>query len=168
MGRTYKLTGGEGLEKALTLLAAKAKNSALLNVGFKEGATEDDGQPSAMVAFLNEYGRTVTVLHPKGEVAGSYYQMPRPFFRRMIAKHSPHWSEDLGKLLKAEDFDAVAALKLLGEDIADALKQSIQELSDPPLAPSTIKKKGFSKPLINSSVMWKNVDFWVSNDEEEK
>ena len=166
MGKTYKLTGGEGLEKALTLLAAKAKNSALLNVGFREGATEPDGQPTALVAYLNEFGRVVEVKHPKGEVAGSYYQMPRPYFRSMIAKNSPHWAEDLAKLLKAKDYDAVAALELLGESIAGELKTSIQELSDPPLAPSTIKKKGFSKPLIDSSTMWKSVEFWVEEDKE--
>ena len=161
MARTYKLTGGDKLEAALTLIALKAKNSAALRVGFKEGATEPDGQPTALIAFLNEFGKIVR------SKDGDYYQLPRPFFRIMISKESGDWGGKLGKLLVACDYDAVAALKLLGEEIKGELQESIQALESPPLAVSTIKQKGFSKPLIHTSTMWKNVDFWVSDDEKE-
>src|ERR1019366_9296045 len=125
MANTYKLSGGEKLQEYLTLLAAKAKNSALLNVGFPEGGTEPDGESTPMVAFLNEFGRTVRVKNPHTEmsqgrsveVVGDYYQAPRPFFGNMIAKESPHWGEDLGKLLVAKEYDAVISLKVLGEEI---------------------------------------------------
>jgi len=159
VGHTFKMTGGDKLTKALELLAVKAKNSAVLNVGFPHGATEPDGQATALVAFINEFGRMV---HSKD---GDYYQMPRPFFRQMIDKHKDHWGEDLGKLLKSHDYDAVVALKLLGEGMVGELVLSIQELTSPPLAPSTIKKKGFSKPLIDSSKMWKSATLWVEESE---
>lgn len=159
MGETFKFSGGEKLEKYLTLLAAKAKNSALLNVGFPEGSTEQDGTPTPLVAFINEFGRTVR------SKSGDYYQLPRPFFRRMIAKESGHWGEDLGKLLVAKHYDAVAAFKPLGEEIHGELVQSIQDLQSPPLAPSTIKRKGFSKPLIEHGTMWQSVSSWVESKE---
>ena len=163
MGTTYKLTGGDKLQKALELIAAKAKNSAVLNVGFPRGATEPDGQPTALVAFLNEFGKIVR------SKDGDYYQLPRPYFRNMIAKYSPHWGDDLAKLLKAEDYDAVKALDLLGEDIEGALKKSIQELQTPPLAPSTIKKKhGATKPLIDSGKMFQSTKHWVAENEGEE
>lgn len=151
------------MEKYLTLLAAKAKNSALLNVGFPEGGTEPNGESTPMVAFINEFGRTVR------SKDGDYYQLPRPFFRRMISKESPHWGEDLGKLLVAHHYDAVAALNPLGEEIHGELVQSIQDLYSPPLAESTIKRKKFaidpSKPLIDSGTMWMGVDSWVEETE---
>jgi hypothetical protein len=132
MGHTYKLTGGDKLGKALELIAAKAKDSVVVRVGFPVGATEPDGQPTALIAFLNEFGKTVR------SKDGDYYQMPRPFFRRMVAKCSPDWPEQLRKALKASEYDAVKALSIMGEEMASALKESINTLYDPPLAPSMI------------------------------
>ena len=159
MANTFKLSGGDKLDKYLTLLAAKAKNSATLNVGFPEGATEPDGQPTPLVAFINEFGRTVR------SKDGDYYQMPRPFFRTMIAKQSTHWGEDLGKLLVAKHYDAVEAFKPLGKEIEGELVDSIKELTSPPLAPSTIKRKGFDKPLIDTGTMWMGVSSWTEQTE---
>jgi len=159
MAETHKLTGGASLKKALTMIAAKAKNSALLNVGFPEGSTESNGESTPLVAFINEFGKIVR------SKDGDYYQMPRPFFRRMIAKESPHWGEDLGKLLVARHYDVVEAFKPLGEEIHGELVASIQTLTSPPLAPSTIKRKGFSKPLINKGDMWRSVSSWVQSED---
>jgi hypothetical protein len=169
MGKTYELSGGEKLKKYLTLLAAKAKNSAILSVGFPEGGTEPDGTSTPLVAFINEFGRTVRVKNPHKEagnveVVGDYYQAPRPFFRTMIADESPHWGEDLGKLLVAREYDAVSSMKTLGEEIKGELVESIQALTSPPLAPRTIARKGFDKPLIDTGTMWQGTDSWV--DEE--
>lgn len=167
MGTSYKFSGGKKLEEELKRIAAKVSRKAVLNVGFPKGAREINGQSTAMIAFINEFGRTVKVKHPSKEVSGTYFQLPRPFFRNMIAKESPHWGQDLGELLKSTKYDIVAAFNLLGEQIAGELKQSIQDLVSPPLAKSTIKhKKGVTKPLIDTKVMWKSVTYWV--DEEEK
>src|ERR1019366_2714185 len=81
---TNSLSGGEKLQEYLTLLAAKAKNSALLNVGFPEGGTEPNGESTPMVAFLNEFGRTVRVKNSHTEMSqgrsveieGDYYKAP--------------------------------------------------------------------------------------------
>ena len=166
MGITFKVKDNKKLQKVLELMAVKAKNSAILKVGFRKGSTEKDGTPTPLVAFLNEFGRTVQVKNPKGELAGTYYQMPRPFFRRMIAKNQVHWSRYLGVLLKEYDYDAVQALTQLGEQIDRELKLSINELVSPPLAPSTIKAKGFIKPLIDTGYMWKNTTYWVDDTTE--
>ncbi len=144
-------SGGDKLEKTLRLLAVKAKNSGVLNVGFPEGSTESDGTSTPLVAYINEFGK-------EG-------QPPRPFFRRMIAKESPHWGKDLGKFLKKHNFDAISALKDMGEEIHGELVESIQELVDPPLAPSTIARKGFDKPLIETGRMWQNITSEVKEKE---
>lgn len=76
---------------------------------------------------------------------------PRPFFRRMIKANAPTWPADIAKLLKATQFDAQETMRRMGEKIVKQLRKSIQDLVDPPLAPSTIRGKGFSKPLIGGA-----------------
>ena len=155
MAKTFKLTGGKKIAEALTFIEVKTKNSALLHVGFPSGGTELNGEPTALVAFINEYGRIVR------SKEGDYYQMPRPFFRNMIAKGEKHWGADLAALLKANDYDAVLTLEQMGEEMVGELKESIQELTSPELAPSTIKRKGFSKPLIDTGNMLNSINSWV-------
>lgn len=139
-------TGGEKLQKKLAELATKVKNARTLEVGFLEKATYPDGTSVAMVAAVNEFG------------APSRGQPPRPFFRGMIAKESPHWGDDLARLLKTTNLDAHRTLLLMAERVKGELQQSIRDTNDPPLAPSTIAAKGFDKPLIDTSHMINSVD----------
>jgi len=86
----------------------------------------------------------------------------RPYFRRMIAAKSNEWGAASGRYLVASQFDAAKALALMGELIRGQLQGSIRELTDPPLAASTIKAKGFAKPLIASGHMLNSVDYEVT------
>jgi len=83
---------------------------------------------------------------------------PRPFFRTMIAKNSPSWGPALGALLVASNFDSAKALSQIGDEMAGQLQDSIRDFTDPPNAPSTIRKKGFNKPLIDTGTMLRSVD----------
>lgn len=136
-----KISGGEKLERALRDLAAKVANPATLRAGFLENATYSSGESVAMIASLNEYG------------VPSRGQPPRPFFRQAIAKHKGEWPAAIAGLLKANNMDAVKTLNLTGEAIVGQIKQSIIDLVDPPLAPSTVQRKGFDKPLIERGIM---------------
>lgn len=118
-----------------------------LQVGFLQGATYADGTPVAQVAFWNEYGTTISPA--------------RPFFRRMIASESPGWGAKLAGAAKFTNYDGVRAMSLLGEDIAGALQQSIATWQDPPNAKSTVERKGFNKPLIETSHMQNSVGYQV-------
>ena len=146
-------TGGSKLEAALKRIGKSLTNAASVDIGFMEGATYPDGTSVALVAAINEFGRTVTVKHPTEEVGGTYFQAPRPFFRNAIAKYSPGWPNNIAVALKANDYDAAKALDLVGADIASQVQTSIGDLVSPPLAPSTIEKKGFDKPLIEHGIM---------------
>lgn len=148
------LNGADGVMKALEEIARKMGGGEV-SVGFMEGATYPDGTPVAAVAFWNEYGKSVE------SAEGNYFQMPRPFFRNMIAKESGTWPKKMAALAKATDYDGPKVLALMGEDIKGALQQSINELQSPPLADSTIERKGFAKPLIDSSHMINSVDYRV-------
>lgn len=82
---------------------------------------------------------------------------PRPFFRTTIKVGEKHWGADLGKALKDKDYDAVAALDLLGEQIEGELVKSIRGWTTPPNAKSTIAKKGFNDPLFGDGTMLKDI-----------
>lgn len=143
------IRGGAKFEEAMRDLARKVANPASLRVGFLDNARYPDGTPVAMIAAINEYG------------APSRGQPPRPFFRRMIAAKQAQWPQAIKNLLLANNYDAVRTLDLAGAAIAGQLRQSIIDLTDPPLAPSTIKRKGFDKPLIDTAHMLKSVDYEV-------
>ena len=139
---------GERVTRQLQQIAAKMGGT--LEVGFLEGATYPDGTPVAAVAFWNEFGSSGP---------------PRPFFRRMIAKESPEWPAKIAALAGSHDADlnynGPKILALMGEDIQGALIQSINDLTSPPLAPSTIERKGSPKPLIDRAVMVNSTGYRV-------
>ena len=153
--KTFEVTGGDKLAKALKEIAARLGNSgASVKVGFLEGATypgTDDapGLPVAQVAFWNEYGTTK--------------QPPRPFFRNAIKKGSPEWGAKFAAALKAADYNNETALGIMGEVIKGEVVQSIIDTNEPALAPSTVKRKGFAKPLIDTGVMQRAVAYVVQN-----
>ena len=144
------LSGADGVMKALEEIARKMGGGEVA-VGFMEGATYPDGTPVAAVAFWNEFGKGVE------SKEGNYFQMPRPFFRQMIAKESPTWPGKMAKLAKATDYDGDKVLALMGEDIKGALQQSINDFTTPALKESTVEAKGFAKPLIDTSHMLNSI-----------
>ncbi len=149
-------TGGEKFEAAVEKMRASIPGrGAFVDVGFQNGATEDDGTLIALVAALNEYG------------VPSHNQPPRPFFRRMISKNKGSWAGDSAKLLKQYDYDVPETLGVMGDVIKEQLEDSIRELKSPPLSPVTIQRKGFSKPLIDTGNMLNSVTKVVKTGDAE-
>lgn len=146
-----RVSGGDKIDAALAAIGERFGVKDALQVGFLDGRTYPDGTSVPLIAFINEYGRRI----------GDTFQPPRPFFRNMIAANSPQWAEQIAAILQRNGGDGAAALALMGEVIKGELQQSIRDLTDPPLAASTIKKKGFAKPLIDSSVMINSVGYVV-------
>lgn len=131
--------GGAKLARALGRIAARLGEPATLRVGFLEGSTAPNGDSIPLRAALNEYGH--------GNVP------PRPFFRNMIAAKSGEWPDGIAYQLQATQYDVQLTLERTGEAIKGQLQESILDLWSPPLAKSTIAKKGFEKPLIEHGDM---------------
>jgi hypothetical protein len=144
------IRGGDRLAMALSKIAQGLSNGGMLRVGFLEGATGPDGDPIALRAAMNEFG--------------TRHIPARPFFRNMVEEKSPEWPEGIATQLKANDFDAGRALEVTGHAIKSQIQQSIKDTNSPPLAPSTVKRKGFDKPLIETGDMINAVDFEVKSD----
>lgn len=157
------LRGGKNFEKAIKSALTRMK-PGLLKVGFLKGETYPDGTSLPMIAAGNEFGipyrNIVSEDGVKSKVAIG--QPPRPFFRNAIKKNQSDWAKASGKLFKKTGFDTEQTLALLGTIIADDVKQSIKDFKTPKLAPSTVKRKGFSKPLIDSSDMYDHVQSQVT------
>jgi hypothetical protein len=89
---------------------------------------------------------------------------PRPFFRTVIAKGKENWSGELAKDIQRNDGDVKKAMARLGERIVDELQSSVLSWSDPPNSPSTAAKKGFNKPLVDTSQLSKSFGYEVNDD----
>lgn len=151
MPDTY-LTGGERLKDKLAEIAQRARTAASVKIGFLAGATYPDGTSVPMVAAIQEFG------------APSKNIPPRPFFRDMIAEKSPEWPDAIARLLVRNNYDAAQTLGQVGEAVAGQLRQSIVDLTEPPLADATIRRKGFSKPLIDTGHMLASVSYEVTGE----
>lgn len=121
-----RLSVAENVNRVLSDIA-KRMGGGQVRIGFLEGATYPDGTPVAAVAFWNEFGHE-----------GNFPAPPRSFFRSMVSKESPTWGKKMAALAKSTNFDGATVLRLMGEDIAGALRQSIIETNDPPLSETTL------------------------------
>jgi hypothetical protein len=145
------LSGGDELQKRLAEIATNLGDGKTLRVGFLEGATYPDGKSVPMIAAANEFGDP------------AMNRPPRPFFRNMIADKSPEWPEDLVKIAETTGYEVETMLGMMGEHIKGQLQGSIRDLMEPALSPVTIAKKGFSKPLIETSHMLNSVDYDIKD-----
>lgn len=143
------ISGGEKLKAALSQMAQGLSTAASVDVGFLENSTYPDGKPTALIAAIQEFG------------APSRGIPPRPYFRSMISKHEGEWPDAIAAALRKSNYEASTALALVGAGIKGQLQQSIIDLVSPPLKPATIKRKGFDKPLIDTSHMLNSADFRV-------
>ena len=144
-GGVAEIFGGDKLKAALDKIAANLSNGAEVEVGFMSSASAPypDGTSVAAVAAFNEFGTA--------------HSPPRPFFRNAIVKNSGKWPKNVATALKDNDYDPVAALDAVGAEIEDEIRLEIRSNTPPPNAPSTVAAKGFSRTLIDTSILLNSV-----------
>ena len=135
------MRGGDKFKAALKQAVDKAA-SGTVRVGIIESQTYPDGESVAQVAYWNEYG-TATI-------------PARPFFRNTIAEKQGEWADKAAELLKQSD-DTNHALALIGEGVKGDIVEAIQNFAEPPNADSTVKRKGFDKPLVDTGDLWRAI-----------
>lgn len=121
-----------------------------VRIGFQHGkATEDDGTDVCDIAAWNELG---TVNMPS-----------RPFMRKSVDENEDRIN-DFVQSVKKELISGTPAnqvLKKIGIFQKDLMQEKITEGSFAPNAPSTIHKKGSSKPLIDTGRMRQSVNYVI-------
>lgn len=120
-----EIKGGERLAEALRQMRDKIRSGSEVRVGFLENATYPDGTKVATVAAINNFGA------PEAGVPA------RPFFSEMVARNSPDWGDRFADVLMAADYDAAAALGLMGDGIAGQLREVIIQTDSPANSPVT-------------------------------
>ena len=151
--RTVEIRGGDKYEAALARIVAKVENGSTVKVGFLDTASYPGGVGKqslkvAQVAFWNEFGTRRTPA--------------RPFFRSTIQRQGADWGIKLAKAMRYYELDSRKALSALGLHIKDQITEAIATWSSPPNSPRTVAKKGFNKPLIDTGVMQRSVDYKVT------
>lgn len=144
---------GGNIVNRLALYAEKFRDPPVVKVGFLESATYPDGTSVPTVAAVNEFG------------APSRGQPPRPYFRRMITEKKSSWGDAIVLNYKDTGRDINKTMDRMGQGMKGQLQQSIRDLRDPPLKPSTVKSKGFDKPLIDTGHMLNSVDYKVTRED---
>ena len=124
-------------------------DNSIMQVGIVDTALKyPDGTRVVDVAHWNEFG---TSRIP-----------PRPALRRAIKKASPELAK-LGAVQAKEmlhgrlRFDVAA--RRLARILAAEMKAQIESLRTPPNAPSTVKRKGFNNPLIDTRLYKNSIGF---------
>ena len=138
---------GKKLQKMLKELAEKE-----VRVGFQAGkATEEDGTDICDIAAWNELG---TVHIPA-----------RPFLRQSVDDNVSKINSFLQSKKKdlVRGVSAEQVLKEIGIFQKDLIQEKITEGNFTPNAESTVKKKGSSKPLIDTGRMRQSVNYEIKS-----
>lgn len=136
---------GRKFQKMLDELAEKQ-----VRIGFQHGkATEEDGTDICDIAAWNELG---TVHIPS-----------RPFLRQSVDDNVSKINDFLQSRIKrlVNGGSAEQFLKEIGIFQKDLIQDKITNGSFAPNAPSTVKKKGSSKPLIDTGRMRQSVNYEI-------
>lgn len=127
----------------------------VVKIGFPQGPTEKDGTPVAMIAAIHEFG------------APSKGIPERSFLRSSIAQNMAKYMRfnrtNLLAILQMK-MTPDKALSLLGEMAAGDAKKMIRHGDFVPLLPATIRAKGSSKPLIDTTTMVQTLTYTVGHD----
>ena len=138
---------GKKLQEMLKVLAEKE-----VRVGFQAGkATEEDGTDICDIAAWNELG---TVHIPA-----------RPFLRQSVDDNVSKINSFLQSKKKdlMRGVSAEQVLKEIGIFQKDLIQEKITEGNFTPNAESTVKKKGSSKPLIDTGRMRQSVNYEIKS-----
>ena len=141
--------GGEKLEAAIKELDRKQ-----VKVGYCPTARYPDGKPVAGVAVVQEFG-SVSRRIP-----------PRPFFRPAVDGSRQMQRDAIAAAVRravSGRQTVEQGMEQLGASVVGEIQTAISELTEPPLADSTIRRKGNGKPLVDTGMMLQSVTYVVEN-----
>ena len=119
-----------------------------VQVGFQAGAAADeDGVDIANIAMWNELG---TSRSPA-----------RPFMRKSVDENTDKIKSMCARQLKRLGASAQDILEKIGVFQKGLIQRKIVDGTFEPNAPSTIRKKGSSRPLIDTGRMRQSVNFII-------
>lgn len=119
----------------------------VVRVGFFPDSRYDGALSVAQVARYNEFGLGVPA---------------RPFMRPAVHQRKQELVALLHRMYRQairDNQDTLGTLEEFGEYVKGIIQEQIVSTVSPPNAPSTIKKKGFSAPLRDTTIMLHSVRY---------
>ena len=147
---------------------ALKKQKATLEVGFwgdiyeeiDEGFYAPYGPQSNITNKARRYSPrkaiSVATVAAANEFGGKN-RPPRPFMRTTVKKNRKKWRNFVQEVLPQYANNINGMMEKLGEIAVEDMTEMIRIWSKPPNAPSTIRRKGFNDPLIDSGQMMDSV-----------
>lgn len=127
---------------------AKIVTSKISKVGIFGDATYEDGTPVSTVAIINEFGS------PSAGIP------ERSFIRSTVREKGSEWAslakDELKDVLKLKKTIS-KSMSILSNKALEDVKQKIITLDSPENADSTVKKKGFNNPLVDTGKMLESI-----------
>ena len=117
----------------------------VVRVGFFEDSRYDGNTSVAKVARINEFGAGVPA---------------RPFMRPAVFEKKTDLNNMVHRMYRQairDNQDTLETLEKFGEYVKGLIQEQIRNTTEPPNAPSTIKKKGFNAPLRDTLIMLHSV-----------
>lgn len=133
----------------------KAAGGVSVRVGLPDGKTEKDGTPLTTLGFVHEFGA------PQKGIP------ERSFMRSTMHEQGKKYAETMGKGLRDIANGKTTANEVLGKVGVVAtgdVQAKIASGDFVALDPKTIKRKGSSKPLIDTGQLRQSVAWEISND----
>ena len=142
----YQLEGLEKLDKELKYLQTHAVKVGVLGNGSANGISVQD------YAIFNEYGTS---------------RIPaRPFFRLSVG--TANAQNEIKEYMKQQveqiiqgGMSAQQAYENLGTFVVQKIKKTIASVNFAALNPQTVKKKGHSKPLIDTHSLYESINYEI-------
>lgn len=142
----YQLEGLEKLDKELKYLQTHAVKVGVLGNGSANGISVQD------YAIFNEYGTS---------------RMPaRPFFRLSVGTANAqneikeYMKQQVEQIIQGR-MSAQQAYENLGTFIVQKIKKTIASGNFAALNPQTVKKKGHSKPLMDTHSLYESINYEI-------
>ena len=86
----------------------------------------------------------------------------RPFFGKAFEVNKTKWINDFEGFVASSGYDLEKAFKLLGAVVRSDIIAQIDATTTPPNAPSTLRRKKGSHPLIDTHLMRNSIDWEVT------
>lgn len=141
-----KVNGG------VSALLERVKTPGTVDVGIIDAGEHPSGDITvAGIGFAHEFG---TATLPE-----------RSFIRFVIQKEKKAiiaLQKKLVKRIQKGEITTKQGLGLIGEFVADKIRQRIVSLKSPPNTPETIEKKGSSNPLIDTGQLKNSITYEVN------
>ena len=142
---------GAGLKALEARIREMGKKKVVVGVPAATDGVRGDGLSNATIAAAHEFG-----------VPGHIPE--RSFLRTTLDENKKDATRVLVRELKADisqgDFSG-RAFAIVGEKLSGEVKRKIQSGIEPALDPETVKRKGSSKPLIDTGNLLQSITYEV-------